>query len=129
MIAAPLDDDHRAVVEIAHALTWFFTRLDHADLDILSRQEDRLKGVGQVVQIDDPNTVQPRDFVEVVVVGNNLPIQMLYQEHQLQIDRLAGKFGKLTIKNLDVGFLVAAHSIENVQASAAPRSFEPVGAV
>jgi len=51
MLAAPFDDDHGAVFQVADALARLFAGLDHADLDLLAGQEDRLQGVGQSLRL------------------------------------------------------------------------------
>ena len=128
-VAARLDDHHRAVFEIAHALARLFAGLDDADLDVFAGQEHGLQGVGQVVEVDHRDALQPGDLVEVVVVGDQLALQVLGQRDQLQIDRQAGELGQIALVDhqLDVG--VAAEPVEDVQPAPAAAAAEPVGTV
>ena len=102
VLAAALDDDHRAVVQVAHALARLLARLDDPHFDRLAGQEHRLQGVGQVVEVDHAHAVQLGHLVEVVVVGDDLAVQVLGQQHELQIDRLAGELGQLAIEDLQI---------------------------
>ena len=85
--------------------------------------------VGQVVEVDHGDALQPGDLVEVVVVGDQLALQMLGQRDQLQIDRQAGELGQIALVDhqLDVG--VVAEPVEDVQPAPAAAAAQPVGAV
>ena len=51
--ARVVDDDHRPVVEIGHALVLFLALLDDEDLHRLAGQDDGPEGVGQLVDVED----------------------------------------------------------------------------
>ena len=63
----------------------------------LARQKHRLERVGDVVQVDHADVVQLGHFVQVVVVGDDFAFQVLGQQHELLIDRLAGELGQLAV--------------------------------
>ena len=65
--AAALHDDHRAVVEERHALPGLLALLDDLDPERLARQERRLQRVRELVDVQDPDALELRDPVEVVV--------------------------------------------------------------
>ncbi len=96
---------------------------------VLAGQEDRLQGVGQVVEVDHAHAVQPGDLVEVVVVGDQLAFEVLGQGDQLQVDRLAGELGQFAVVDLQVDLGIVAQLVEDVQAAAAAAAAQPVGAV
>ena len=68
---AALDHDHRAVVQVADALAGLLALLDDLDAHLLAGVDDRLHRVGQLVDVQDPDALQLRHAVEVVVVGED----------------------------------------------------------
>ncbi len=129
MIASPFDDDHRAVVQVPDPLPRLLARFDHADLNRFARQKDRLQRVGNVVQVDHAHTMQLGHLVQVVVVGDHLAIEMLGQQDQLQVDRLARHVRILVVVDLQIHVGVLAEAVQNVQATAAARAAEPIRTV
>ncbi len=117
VVAAPFDDDHRAVVEIADSLARLFAGLDDANFNVLAREKGRLEGVGQFVEIDHAHAVQPGDLVQVVVVRHDFAVQMLGQQHEFDVDRLAGEFGQLVVVDLQIDGRIGTQAVENVEAS------------
>ena len=115
-----LGDDHGAVVEVAHALARLLAPLEQLDDQGLSRQDDRLHRVGQVVEVDHVHALEPRDLVEVVVVGDDLAAEVLGQDHQPLIDLAdPGQLGDLGIVDPDLDPLRLLEPVQDVQASTA----------
>jgi len=108
VVASAFDDDHCAVFQVANALTRFFAHLDDSHLKSFARQKDRLERIGEVVEIDHSHIVQLGNFVQVVVIRDHFAIQVLCQQHQLLVDRLTCKFGKIAIVDLHVDFWVGS---------------------
>ena len=129
VVAAVLDDDHRAVFEVAHALPRLFAGLDDADVDVLAGQEDGLQGVGQIVEVDDRHALQPGHLVQIVVVGDQLALQVLGQDDQFQIDRLTGELGQFVLEDFQILGVCGPQPVEDVQAAAAAAAAKPVGTV
>ena len=96
---------------------------------LFAGQKDRLERVGEVVQVDDADAVQLGHLVEVVVVGDDLALQVLGQQHQLLVDRLAGEFGQLAVVDHEVDLRVAAEPVEDVEPAAAAVAAELVGGI
>jgi hypothetical protein len=117
----PFDDDHRAVVQIADP--W---PISSPGLTIrtaaLARQEHRLERVGDVVEVDHLHVVQPGDLVQVVVARDDLAFQVLGQQHEFHIDRLAGHLGQFAVVDLQIDAIVVSQAIENIQPAAAAGS-------
>src|SRR5205809_393406 len=61
--ASLLDHHHGAVFEVADSLTDLVARLDDANVHVLARQRHRLEGVGQLIQVDDLDSLQLGDLV------------------------------------------------------------------
>jgi hypothetical protein len=89
VLAAALDDDHRAVLEVADALARLLARLDDANFERFSRHKDGLEGVAQLVEVDDADVVELGDLVEVVVVGDDFAFEVL-REPGRPSDRCGG---------------------------------------
>ena len=103
VIGSLLGDDHRAVVQVADSLALLFAALEQLDRQALAGQDDRLHGVGQVVQVDDLNALEPGDLVEVVVVGDDLAAQVFRQNDQPLVDLAnAGELGDLGVMDPDL---------------------------
>ena len=121
VLLAVLGDDHRAVVEIAHPLPRLLASLEDLDHQGLAGQHDRLEGVGQVVEVDDLDPLEPGDLVQVVVVGDNPTAQVLGQDDELLVDLAdAGQLGDLGVVDLDLDAGRLLELVEDVQ-PATPR--------
>src|SRR3990172_254681 len=83
--AAFFDDDHRAVVQVGHALPLLFAFLNDFDCHPLARQNYRFDGVGQIVDVEHGDALQTGDLVEIVVGGEDGAVQLLGQNHQLVV--------------------------------------------
>ena len=59
-VAGPLDDDHRAVVEVADRLAGLLARLGQQDGDLVARDDRRAQREGERVQVHDPDAGQRR---------------------------------------------------------------------
>src|SRR5512134_1105181 len=51
-------DDHRAVVEVGHALARFLSFFQHEDTDGFAGQHDRTQGIAEFVDIEHTDTLQ-----------------------------------------------------------------------
>src|SRR5487761_120971 len=83
---AVLDDDHRAVVQAAHALAGLLTFPRHRDDDLLAGNRHRPHRVSQLVEVQDGDPFQTRDAVQVEVVGHDPPAPSLGGAHQVGVD-------------------------------------------
>ena len=125
-----LGDDHRAVVEVADPLARLLAALDQLDGQALARQDDRLHRVGQVVEVDDLDALEPGDLVQVVVVGDDLAAEVLGQDtRRWSTSRIAGELGDLGVVDLDLDAGRLLEPVEDVQPAAAAVPAELVGAV
>ena len=95
----------------------------------LAGQEHRLEGVGDVVEVDHADVVQLGDLVEVVVVGDDLAFEMLGQQHELLVDRLAGEFRQFAVVDHQVDLRVAAEPVEDVEPAPAAAAAELVAGI
>ena len=130
VVGTLLGDDHRAVIEVADALSLFLAPFEELDRQALAGQDDRLHGVGQVVQVDDLDALQTGDLVEVVVVGDNLAAEMLGQHDQPLVDLAdARELGDIAVMDpdLDTGRLLKP--VEDVEPAAPAVATELVGTV
>ena len=130
VIGSLLGDDHRAVVEIADALALLFAALEELDRQALAREHDRLHRVGQVVEVDDFDSLEPGDLVEVVVVGDDLAPEMLGQDHQALIDFADPRqLGDLAVVDPDLDARRLLQAVEDVEPAAPAVAPQLVGAV
>lgn len=125
MAFAAIHDDHRAVVEISHALPELLAVLDDMDNHLFSRQYHRFYGVGQFIDIQDGNALQFGDFVQIVIVGDNLPLENLAQFDQLLINLV--DILEVAAVNLDVHAEFLLDTVEDIQAATAAIAFKKIG--
>ena len=85
MVDAVLDNDHRAIFEIADALVCLAALLDNAHPKILARQKDRLDRIGQLVDVEHLDALDLGHTVQVIVVGEHGAVQLLGEQHQLVV--------------------------------------------
>jgi hypothetical protein len=77
-----LDDDHRAVLQIADALMSLFSFANHRDVQLFARQDDRLDRIGQLVDVEDRDALDVRDAIEIVIVGNEFCAKILRKSNE-----------------------------------------------
>ena len=66
-----LDDDHRPVVEEPDPLARLLALLDDPDPELLARQDSRLHGIRERVDVEHADALELSDAVEVEVVGED----------------------------------------------------------
>src|SRR5262249_21226958 len=86
VIGSLLGNYHGSVVEVTDALTLLFTALEQFDREALARKDDGLHGVCEIVEVDDLDPLQPSNFIEVIVIGNDLPPEVFRQNNQPLVD-------------------------------------------
>src|SRR5262249_52679922 len=124
---ATLDDDHRAVVEVADALAQFFALLHDLDRHLLARQEDGLDGVGQLVDVEHLDTLQLGDAVEVEIVGDDGGMPLAGELDQLGV-HLGDVLG-VGVGDLDLDHWLLLQALEDVQAAATAGAAHAVGGI
>src|SRR5437773_10709427 len=68
---AVLHHDHGAVVEVGDALVLLLPFLDHLDIHLLARDDDRLERVAEIVEVEDADLLTLRHPAEVVIVRHD----------------------------------------------------------
>src|SRR5262245_46398667 len=113
--AAIFANHHRSVVEITDALPRGLSRLDDLDRQPLSGKVAGFERIGQVVEVDDINALDAGDLVEVEVVGDDAPAQLLGEFHEPLIDRHSPGFILLDFVQLDFDVRVRLQLAEDVE--------------
>ena len=130
VIGSLLGDDHGSVVQVADPLPLLLTALEQLDRQALTGKNDRLHGVGKVVQVDDFDPLQPSDLVEVIVVGHDLPAEVFCQNNQPLVDFAdARELWDLGIMDPDFDSRRFLEPVEDVEPAPAPVPPKLVGAV
>ena len=106
-----------------------FAGFHHAHLEPFARQELGAQCTGDLVEIDDFDVMQLGYFVKVKIAGHQLPIEMLCEQHQLHVDRLAGKLGKLAVIHHEIQAFASAQSIQDIKTPAAANTTQFIGTV
>ena len=81
-----LDDDHRAVVEIAYTLSLLAPFAEHLHLDLLAGQHGGLHGAGEHVDVEDPDALDLGHLAEVEVGRQDVGAAVLTEAHELAVD-------------------------------------------
>ena len=92
---AALDDDHRAVVQVADALAGLLALGDDLDPQRVAGQQRRLQRVGQRVDVQDADRLQVRHAVQVEVVGQDGRTARPGQGDQLGVD--VARLGRVVV--------------------------------
>jgi len=67
----------------------FLTFANDLHVELLARQNDRFDGVGQLVDVKNRNTLDLRNAIKIVIIGQKLSLKLLRQTNQLRVDRRA----------------------------------------
>src|SRR5262245_2506433 len=128
--ASLLDDDHRAVVEIADALTDLVALFDDSYRQVLAGERHELEGVGQLVQVDDVHALQLANLVQVEVVGDDASADGLGQNDQALVHlRHFAELGQVGLVHVQINLRVGLHAFEDVQAPSSAVPLDLVSAV
>jgi len=125
--AGVVDDYHGAVVEIADALVVLLAFLEDEDIHVLAGEDDRLEGVGEVVDVQDVDVMEMGDLVEVEVVGDDLGFPFFGKFEELEIDFADGR--EIVRDDLDLKDFVGLHALEHVKTAAAALALGAIGGV
>jgi hypothetical protein len=76
VVARVLNDDHGAVVQVAHSLPLFLARLLDLESERFTRQEGRLESGGDLVQVDCTSPTDLGDLGQVVVDSDHCRVHV-----------------------------------------------------
>ena len=124
MLPAVVHHDHGSVVQIGHALAGFLSVLDDMHHHLFAGQNHRFYGIRQFVDIHDGNALQLRHFVEVIIIGENFPLDQLPQPHQLGVN--FRHILEIAIVNLNKNTHLFLNAVQNIQAAPSTVSLEQV---
>src|ERR1700674_3645816 len=124
---AVLDDDHRAVVEAADTLPGLFALTGHGDDYLLARNCHWAHRLGKLVEIQDNHAFEPRDPVQVEIVGHDSPPPLLCGAHEVGVDLDAG--GRIVVNHLEVYRRILLHLGQHVEPAPAATPPGRVGRV
>ena len=83
--AGIVDYDHGTVIQIRDSLIVFFPFFQDENLHRLSGENDGFERVGQLVDVEDFDATELRDFVEIEIVGDNLGGHLLGELDEFEI--------------------------------------------
>src|SRR5262245_46975380 len=125
--ARVVDHDHRAVVQIGHALVVLFAFLENEDPHYLAGQHDGLERVGQLVDVEHFDAAQVGDLIEIEVVGHDRRVELFAKFDQLQVD--LAHIREIGFVNLHVEVAVFLDALKDVQSSPATVALGGIGRV
>src|SRR5215510_12723976 len=125
--ARVVDHDHRAVVQIGHALVVLFAFLENEDPHYLAGQHDGLERVGQLVDVKHFDAAQVGDLIEIEVVGHDRRVELFAKFDQLQVD--LAHIREIGFVNLHVEVAVFLDALKDVQSSPATVALGGIGRV
>ena len=111
------DDNHRAVIEIGHALVLFLAGLDDEDIHVFPRDTGRFQRVSQVIDVEDGHALEGGNFIQVIVIGDDFGIDFAAQADELGIDTL--DIVEIVIDDADFDVIIFLHLLQDIQAAAA----------
>ncbi len=119
-----LDDDHRAVLEIADRLGGLLTLLDHAHRDLLARQDDRTNGFREIVHVEHRDALKLGHAIEAVIIGHDRDAEALRERDELSVGAVPSR---VLLRKLDLDRLLFLHLREHLEAAAAALTARAVG--
>src|SRR5262249_16697937 len=125
-----LHDQHRAIVEVANPLADLVPGLDDAHAQRLAWESHRLHRVGQLIEVNDFDSLQLSNLVEVEVIGHHAGAHGLGENDQALIDLVyVAQFLQVGLVHLKFNFGVVLHPLENVQPTPPAVALQLVGTV
>src|SRR5712691_4772226 len=112
---AVLDDDHRAVLEIADRLRGLLALLDNAHRDLLAGKDDRTYGFREVIHVQHGDALELGHAVQSVVVRHNRHAERPRERYELPVG--AGSRGIL-LRELDLHGLLFLHLGKHLETAA-----------
>src|SRR5438309_1115136 len=107
-----LNDDHGAVLEVAHGLTGLLPLLDHADGYLLTGKDDLTDSLREIVHVQDGDALELGNAVQAVVVCHDGDAEGPRQRDELAVG--AGPGGVL-LRELDLDGLLLLHLREHLE--------------
>src|SRR6266550_7075923 len=83
--SAVLDDDHRAVLQVADSLGMLLSFLDDPNGDLLTGQHDRTHSLREVIHVQDSDALQLGHPVEPVIVRHDRNAEGAREGHELRV--------------------------------------------
>src|SRR5262249_3445185 len=118
---------HGSVVQIRHALVVFFAFLENKDPHGLTRQNNRLQGVGQLVDVQDFHALKLGHLIQVEIVGDDLGLVGLGQLDQFEV-HLADR-RKIVFHDLDRDGHCLLETLQDIQPAAATVALERISRI
>ena len=126
-VAGPLDDDHRAVVEVADRLAGLLAGLGQQHGDLVAGDDRRAQREGEGVQVHDPDAGQRRAAGQVGVQGEQADPRSRHIRTSLaSTSGTPGASSSMT-DTVDPG--LTAQRLEHLEAAAAPTAAQLVAGV
>lgn len=79
-------DDHSAIIEVSDTLAGSITFANDANVEAFAGDVAGFEGIGDVVEIDDGNSLDAGDFIEVEVIGDYAAAHLLGECHNFLVD-------------------------------------------
>src|SRR5438445_1401239 len=124
---ALVDHDHRAVLEVGHALPRLLPLAKDVDVEDLAGKNDGTQGARQLVDVEDPDPVQLGHLVQVVIVRNDDPVH-----RPRRLDEAPVHFpdlGEVQVVELRLDPGHSPETLEHVEPAAAAVALERVAGV
>src|SRR5579859_178121 len=126
-LARIVHHDHGSVIQVGDTLVVFLAFLEDEDPHGLARQHDRLKRIGQFIDIQHFHALKLGDLVEIEIIGDDFCLVQFRQFNQLQVDFADGR--KIILYDLDIDGADLLHSLQNVEAAPAAIALQRIGGV
>ena len=112
-LACVLDHDHRSVVEERDPLITLAADIADGDAHILPGHQWRPDGIGEVIQVQHLDALQPRHMPKVVIVGNDRAAILAGQDDQLIVDVLCA--ADVDVDDLDRCHSFLLHFVQHLE--------------
>src|SRR5579864_5336865 len=118
---------HSTVIEVRHALVVFLALFEDEDAHGLAGEHDGLEGVGERVDIQNFDSVQLGDFVQIEIIGDDFAIVNFGQLDQFHVD--FADVREVVLDDLHVEVRHFLDALQNIETAAAAIAFHGVGGI
>ena len=96
-----VNHNHSAIVQISHALIGLFAFAKDQDAHGFAGKNGRFEGVSEFVDVEHGNALDPGDFIQIVIVGDDFACGAAREIDEFLID--PGTTGRIFFQKSEVG--------------------------
>src|SRR3989442_186013 len=118
---------HGAVIEVGDPLVIFLAFLEDEDPHDLTRQNDGLERVGELIDVQNREPLELRDLVQVEIVGDDFRLVQFCELNQLHVH--VASLREVVLHNLHLHRAHLLHPLQDIESASPAVSLQRIGRV